>query len=311
MPSRRLALRVPILLALLLGTTTAWAASPPASAKEAAACTTPNCRYAKGLLWKIERPGQNPAQKPSYLFGTIHIADPRVTNLPASVQQIFDAAQSFTMELIFDGDGLLHMAETMFFNDSRTLEGVIGATRFAEVQKAFSARGVPTGDLNRKKPWVIAMLLSTPPQQGVPLDLQLQLRATLQNKPTHGLENMREQIAVFNDMSMDDQVAILDSTLREYREADKLLEAMVQAYVARDLMRIMGMMGAPTERDRLLYESVTERLLVNRNARMLERMRPRLDEGNAFIAVGAAHLAGERGLLYLLEKSGYRVTPVY
>lgn len=309
MPNRVAAMYVSILLALILGGTAVSAAELP-SAKTTQPCSAPTpaaCRYAKGLLWKIERTGR----QPSYLFGTIHIADPRVTTLPVPVRETFDAARSFTMELIADGAGLVHMAETMFFNDGRTLEGTIGGERYAAVRRALTARGVPVGDLNQKKPWVVVMLLSVPAPTGVALDLQLQVRATLQGKPTHGLESMHEQIAVFNDLSMADQVALLDNTLRYAHEADKLLEAMVQAYVARDLARVMAIMDSSGAEDARLRETVTERLLASRNVRMLERMRPRLDDGNAFIAVGAAHLPGERGLLTLLEQAGYRLTPLY
>jgi hypothetical protein len=44
---------------------------------------------------------------------------------------------------------------------------------------------------------------------------------------------------------------------------------------------------------------------------MVERLRPRLAEGGAFVAVGALHLPGEEGILRLLERQGYRVTRLY
>jgi len=40
-------------------------------------------------------------------------------------------------------------------------------------------------------------------------------------------------------------------------------------------------------------------------------MEERLQEGNAFIAVGALHLPGENGLLKLLPARGYRVLALY
>ena len=52
-------------------------------------------------------------------------------------------------------------------------------------------------------------------------------------------------------------------------------------------------------------------LNADRNSRMVERMRPMLDKGGAFIAIGALHLAGEEGVLALLEKQGYRLQSVF
>lgn len=300
---------IALLAAALLSSPLAVAAERT-PAKAAGACAQPTstaCRHAKGLLWKIERGGS----APSYLFGTIHVSDPRVTNLPAVVQQTFDAAQSFTMELIFDGGGLTHMAETMFFNDGRTLEDTIGAKRYAEVKRVLAARQLPLGDVNKKKPWVIGMTLGAPSQTGISLDMQLQVRATLQGKPTYGLETVREQIAVFDGMTMEDQIAMLDQALRYYDQSAHLLETLVQAYVARDLTRMMAIIDSTGHDNRRTHETFMNRLLVNRNVNMAERMRVRLDEGNAFIAVGAGHLPGERGLLMLLERAGYRLTPLY
>jgi uncharacterized protein YbaP (TraB family) len=86
---------------------------------------------------------------------------------------------------------------------------------------------------------------------------------------------------------------------------------MIRAYLARDIAALAeaGMKHKP-DNDRL-YRSVMDRLLTRRNARMATRLGPILKDGGAFIAVGAAHLPGESGLLNLLEKAGYRVTPVY
>jgi uncharacterized protein YbaP (TraB family) len=110
---------------------------------------------------------------------------------------------------------------------------------------------------------------------------------------------------------MEDQVALLDHALRSHREADKLLETMVRAYLARDLAEIMAIMNSAGASDQRLQDTLMSRLLTQRNVRMIDRMRPRLEEGNAFIAVGAAHLPGNDGLLALLERAGWRVTPVY
>ena len=58
-------------------------------------------------------------------------------------------------------------------------------------------------------------------------------------------------------------------------------------------------------------EPFLRRLNDERNVTMVNRMAVRLAEGGAFIAVGALHLPGERGLVSLLTQAGYTVTRVY
>jgi hypothetical protein len=54
-----------------------------------------------------------------------------------------------------------------------------------------------------------------------------------------------------------------------------------------------------------------EALLYRRNLRMAERLSPHLAAGGAFVAIGALHLPGDRGVLALLERAGHRIERVY
>src|SRR5213593_1570903 len=63
-------------------------------------------RYERGLLWRLDKPGV-PA---SYVFGTLHSNDPRVTALPLPVQHAFAASNTFAMEVY-----LSEIEETEFF----------------------------------------------------------------------------------------------------------------------------------------------------------------------------------------------------
>jgi uncharacterized protein YbaP (TraB family) len=277
------------------------------AATRAAPASSP-AKYSKGILWKIERRGE----APSYLFGTIHLADTRLTELPAPVRKAFDAAKSLTTELIVDADALSHLLNAMFFNDGRTLEGVVGAPLYRDVRRAFVERGMPTADLAKYKPWAVFLILSMPAPTGAPpLDMQLQLGAAAAGKPIDGLETVQEQIEVFNDLSTAEQRALLEVTLRELHTSAAQLEAMVQAYLARDLARLQAMAEEHTPADAALNAKFTQRLLTDRNRRMVERLRPLLKRGNTFIAVGAAHLGGREGMLELLERGGYRVESIY
>lgn len=264
--------------------------------------------YGRGVLWKIERAGL----PPSYLFGTIHLADPRVTDLPAPVNKAFESAASLTTELIVDAGALVQIMGAMFLDGGETLESVVGRPLYADVRQAFAERGLPLADVNKYKPWAAAMMLSLPaPTGAAPLDLQLQMRAAQAGKPVDGLETVQEQVGVFEDMAAEEQRALLAAAVRERREAAAQLEALVQAYLARDIGRLRAMFDEKAPAEPALRRALVDRLLTSRNHRMVARLRPRLQRGNAFIAVGAAHLPGPGGMLELLEREGYRVHAIH
>jgi len=266
-------------------------------------------KHEQGLLWQINKPGL----APSYLFGTMHSSDPRVTELPAALEQSFDSASSFSMELIFTGAGIVHMAEIMFFGQDQTLEQAIGKDLYQKTEAAMKLAGLSTRDLNKKKPWAIIMSLGTPRKTNgvIFLDLILQRKAVLQFKPTYGLETMDEQLEVFDGLPMEDQIQLLNEALRYQSQNADQMKKLLQAYLRRDLAGLAAISDEYQNRAGPAYDKLMDRLLVKRNHRMMERMQPRLQEGNAFIAVGALHLPGEDGLLTLLENAGFSVSPLY
>lgn len=297
------------LLASLLWLLASFVALPLNADTSARTATSSGAeKYQRGLLWRIEREGI----APSYLFGTLHSDDPRVLTLAPPVRQAFDRAKSFTMEVVPDANALVLMAQRMFYQDGRTLSGVAGDELYRRAHSALINEGLPDIGLERQKPWVVVMLLSMPrPRGGVFLDMALQAQATEQKKPIYGLETMDEQLAVFDGLAVADQVALLKDTLDNHKAIRVQIEALTERYLARDLAGIGKLAETYRPADSRVYDTVMRRLLSDRNVKMVERMRARLAEGNAFIAVGAGHLAGRQGLLPLLERAGYRVHAVY
>jgi uncharacterized protein YbaP (TraB family) len=293
---------LPLLLPPALGATfrahAAQAIAPDAHA-------APQAPITRGLLWKIEGGG-----KTSYVFGTVHSDDDRVLALPPAVKKAFAQSTSFTTETIVSSSGMIAAAQAMFFNDGRTLEGVIGKELYEQTRAALVARGLST-DIDKKKPWAVMAELSMPKATKPFLDLALLADAARAGKSVHGLETMEEQIAVFDDLSLSDQSHLLAQAVRDAPKWDSQLEELIRAYLARDLgaLRTLEESDAPSADP--VYRAFMNRLVSERNRRMAERALPQLRKGGAFIAVGALHLAGDDGVLQLLQKAGYRVTPVY
>ncbi|MCW5576928.1 MAG: TraB/GumN family protein, partial [Burkholderiales bacterium] len=217
-------------------------------------------------------------------------------------------------EVIFDPAMLQTLAGRMLYADGRDLPQVAGAELFEKAAAAAGDLGLPPGALRLFRPWAVAMLLIMPrPQHGDVLDVVLMKRAQQQGKPVHQLETADEQIALFENLPERDQVMMLRHTVDNLETARRGVREVVEAWLARDLAALARI----SERDDIADPEVRRfnrrfraELIDGRNARMLQRMRPRLEAGG-FIAVGALHLHGPQGLLAQLAGLGYAVIREY
>ena len=268
-------------------------------------------RFGEGLLWRIEGKGA-PA---SHVFGTIHLSDNRVTTLPPAVAREFKQSRSLTIEAGMDLSNLAALANRMIYTDGRDLPGVAGDELFKRTAALVVGLGLPEPIARMFKPWAMALLLSAPQQDptGI-LDYVLARMAQEQGKTVLELESMDEQASVFESMSEEDQVALLRHAVNNYERLPQLMERLIQGYLRRDLSalsRISQESGGGGEEAKRLYGEFARRLIYERNTRMAERMEPQLGQGGAFVAIGALHLHGDRGVLSELERRGWRVTRVY
>lgn len=265
--------------------------------------------FSQGILWQISKPGIYP----SYLFGTIHSDDPRVTRLPPAVAQAFANSKSFTGELDMSADSLAKTQKAMMLPAGHTLQNVIGKMRYQKCVKLLADYGVPGYVVNKMKPWAVALQLNMPkPITNRFLDLILYQRAVARGLPVYGLETISEQVAVFDKLPVAQQIVLLDEAIANYEGSAALIDTLIDLYLARDLAGLQTINNRQLQQgDTHLAAEVQQRLIVARNLRMVARMQPRLREGHAFIAVGALHLPGKQGILHLLEEEGYLVKYVY
>tara|TARA_R110000850_G_scaffold225780_1_gene351210 strand:- start:474 stop:1598 length:1125 start_codon:yes stop_codon:yes gene_type:complete len=298
------------------------AASNPQKLAEAraAAAAAPNGR---GLLWKIEKPGV----APSWLFGTMHVTDPRVTALPSAAQAAFDTAGTVVIETIDILDpvkaqaALLTKPELTMFTDGTTLNELLSADETKIIEAELARRGIPLALVSRMKPWMIAGLVALPACElarkadGVEfLDIKIANAASDQGKQLLGLESIGEQMAAMADLPMEFHIQGLVETIKLADLMPDIMATMVDLYLQGEISQIMPVIlaagPADMEQDASGYAAFEERIVTMRNHVMAERAAPILDAGNAFIAIGALHLPGKQGLVALLEDAGYTVSAV-
>ena len=274
-----------------------------------AAITQADTDRSHGLLWEISKTGQ----EPSHLFGTIHSEDPEVVALPAPVRQVFDAADSVVLELLMDTEAMMYSSTAMLMLDGRSLSDVLGMPLYKQAAEAIASRGIPELVLNRMKPWAVAVTLSTPAlETGQVLDLVLYQDALQQDKAVYGLETIREQLDLFDTMPESDQVILLRDAVDNLSELDAMNAELLAVYKQRDIEGLLALNEVSMQTgDQRLAKDFQKRVIDDRNHLMAERMQQYLQQGKAFVAVGALHLPGEEGLLNLLEQQGYTVRRVY
>lgn len=272
----------------------------------------PPDRFAQGLLWRVTRPGV----ESSHVFGTLHAGDPRLESLPAAVHEAFGQARSLMLEYVADPYSRERFLEAAMYLDGRTLAQDIGDAYFERAVVAMQPIGLPREFVSKLKPWGVLLNLRTShqPAGATPLDARLFALARARRLPVAQIENVEEQVFTFDEMSRASQVALLRHFL-EHREAlDGLAERSLHAYLARDLR---GLWDAQQDYARHHpkiaphHAELMKRVVLDRSVVMAYRMQRELRRGRAFVAIGALHLYGARGVLALLEEEGYRAERLY
>ena len=269
-------------------------------------------RFAKGLLWRVSRSGI----APSYVFGTIHLADPRVLAIPDPVSRALARSRRYYTESFQGEREAARFLEAGQFDDGRRLEPLIGAEAYAKVVAMLRERQLPDEIVARLKPWAALANLTVTPEdyEKVTLDQRLAEIARERKLRVLGLEGVEEQIAVFDRIPLDTQVELLKHALEHRDELAAMIEPALRAWMNRDLAGVYLASTRAAERYPEVaghYRILFQRVVENRSIVMAHRLTVPLREGGAFVAVGANHLYGAGGMLVLIEKQGYRVERVY
>lgn len=284
-----------------------------------------------GKFWQIT----SPDGAVSHLWGTYHSADPLILDLPAEVTTRIDAAGVIAVETDFV------LASRRAYRDARMMDG-----RFNEAADPFAftpgdstvaglpeeqsqwlrTRAIELGwtedfDLVMSLPGMAEMLLSDPCEDfaaGIlPVqDDYIQLLGRIAGARILSLEPRDEFIA---DLAISDDTAraVIHTYTAYLRPTDTNIEratsfalylrgelGLMQSWEAAYQQEIYGPIG------RDMLELTDQYLLDFRNRRFLDRLADPLDQGGAFVAIGAAHLPGETGMVALLRGAGYTVTRV-
>ncbi len=277
----------------------------------------------EGKLWRIEKPGL----APSYLYGTMHLTDPRVVTMPDKADAAFQDARTLVIETTEIIDQKKAMAaffahpEYINLPKGQTLDDLLEPADEGAVKAALAEKGVPFQAVSTLQPWFSAMTLMLPACEmarkaggTAVLDVSLANRAAAAGKPVEGLETAAEQLKALASLDMDEQIESLIATLKLRDRIPDVLETMTGLYVEGHVAMIMPAIEAALPDAGILvgqgegYDQFETKIVTERNDRMAGRLQPKLAKGGAFVAVGALHLPGKDGLVAQLRKDGWTMT---
>ena len=266
--------------------------------------------FTEGLLWRIAKAGV----PDSFAFGTIHIADPRI-GIAKPVGDALARSRTLALEL---GNGTAdeQVFELEQFRDGRRLQPLIGDEAFKRVRSELAAQDVPERVIERMKPWAAMIKVARAPPRagGASLDQQILDVARARGMRIEPLEWVEEQIAAFDAIPLESQVALLKHALADREALEAGVEATIGAWLRGDLARLARLNAGSHDRFSEMgrhYLLLTKHLVHDRNVLMHHRLSMPLRGGRVFVAVGALHLHGEKGLLALIARDGYRLTRLY
>lgn len=246
-----------------------------------------------------------------WLFGTIHTLPDGTTWRTATLGRAFEASGTLVVEIADLDDR--EMLEQAFAKLARTpglppLTARVSPENRPLLSRQLERAGMDPSDFTQIETWAAALMLSRmanadDARNGV----DLALIADARGKPVRELEGAERQLGLFDGLDERDQRDLLDAVVGTAARASEQRRTLASAWRAGDMETI----AREAQRGLLDDPELHETLLAGRNRDWAARIDEMLRAGERpFVAVGAAHLAGEVGLPALLERRGWKLARI-
>jgi hypothetical protein len=268
--------------------------------------------HALSYLWEVSS-----LTNKVYLYGTVHAGMASWYPLPQGVENAFEDSPVLVVEAdITDPDLMQKSARATIYTPPANLSTHVPPADFARFQRMLPRYGLPEQQVIQMKPFMAASLLvfsewarlGYDPGKGV--DVYLLRRAKQEKKTIVEIEGVDTQIALMDSLTDAENLAVFHGTLDAIDNglADEQVKGMVAAWKAGDPDAVLAVAKKYDDQVPVAGE-VEEKFIWSRHDAMARKIQDYLDHGKSryFVAVGALHLAGPRGLIAKLRARGYVV----
>jgi uncharacterized protein len=284
-------------------TSTATAPAPaPALASSTApsASSEPAKRFGRPFFYRVEGAGAKKGN--GWVLGTVHVGSDPDEVLDPVVWRHFEEAKVVVLEADVGGIGPMDAARLAMLPPGQSLRAKLTPAQW-ETLDSLTGIFVPTSGLDRMKPaFALAIAVQEMLPKTEPMDIVIQNRAKDASKELAYLEGVEEQVRMLDDAV---DAEILGFSLDHADEMKTRLAELSKAYVDGDEPGLVKATFDPEEMKR--YPQMYEKLFYVRNAAWVPKLEGLFAKGPVFVAVGVGHLLGEKSVLAVLAKGGWKV----
>lgn len=258
----------------------------------------------------------------AYLFGTVHVGQTGFYPLEPEVIKALSQANKLILEVdIRDADALQQaFIKYGMYPTNQTLAQHVSSDTLSKLKRALTSVGVTYDNVARMKPWMVANVLlikelevrGYPPEQGI--EMYFLSLAKQQGKSVAELETAGYQLSLFDSMTPVQQEIYLRESMADLADGSTLRKSLhlLTAWRNADSKELMQSFRE-LQTDKSATSSFEQKVLIDgRNPTLAKNIEAQLKQDKAsFVAIGAFHLLGEKGVPALLQQRGYQVQKLY
>lgn len=243
----------------------------------------------------------------SYLFGTMHVRDKRAFQQVAAVYEKIGECEGFAAEFHLESTDHDFEAGAMQLPAGQRISSFYSPKKYKKYRSILlKSTGLDIAQFDYALPFVVLNLATEHllhQDMPEPLDQHLWSFAKTAGKSLHGIETFREQMEVLRKISLEEQLNMLGGMCKNIGRFRQYLLRLTDLYETSEVQQLYKLVKRNTKGMRQL-------MLYRRNEVMAERIVELVREQRLFVAIGAAHLSGGKGVLRLLKHAGFKLTPI-
>ncbi len=254
------------------------------------------------LLWEISGNGLS---KPSYLYGTIHLIAQDDFFVRKEIDSVFNLCEQLAFEIKLDDPAILQLYQDWILLPSgKTLKDFCTEEEY-QILKQYLLDSAKTDieTIMDQKPFMLTQLQISDYITGQPASFEIYFfqESIKKNVPVFGLENLQDELDLLDVIPYEEQIDMVINNIKSSSQNQKTWDELIAAYKEEDIDKLYEISLDVTP-ELIKYENL---FLDNRNIKWIPVIDTLIKERSTFIAVGAAHLSGENGVIQLLKNQGY------